>query len=336
MADFVTVDARACEAVIATLRGHEIPEDREDSTLPHIPLELVPNFYFYLVAICHQTSPRNHAPVEGVVRGQHRRGWDFLYARLEEASAGHVGLLEPTYWTQESEDSFGQLFTDERYGLRLVDIPRRVELVRDLGTVLLREQSNSITSIYRRCRGHLLAHSPNLLDELAKFQAYADPVQKKAIFFLSIMRNTGLWSFPDNNLLEAPVDYHEVRGHLRLGTVQISDARLVDRIRQGTPVSGSEDIAIRMATRTAIRYISDRLSITPSRAHYLFWNLFRSICTRANPQCLGLAADNPLPSRYVHLASIGGPPPRCPFAAVCPSAYLSERFVEHVFETDYY
>lgn len=336
MQDLAVMNSEACDAVIAGLREHPIPEDNEDSSLPRIPPDLVPNFYFYLVGICHQTSPRNHPPVQGVVGGGHRRGWDYLYARLEQACSNNLELLRVDHWAEESAESHAELFTDDKYGMLLTGIPRRVELVRDMGNVLLRQGLDSITGIHERCCGHIHAHEPNLLDELARFQAYTDPVQKKSIFFLSIMRNSKLWEFPDDEQLEAPVDYHEIRGHLRLGTVQLADAQLESRVRQGVEVTQHEDIAIRMATRAALRYIADELSITPSRAHYLFWNLFRSICTRTSPECLSMRADNPLPERYMHLSKINGKDACCPFAAFCPSAQKHDRLVEHAIDTDYY
>lgn len=336
MQDLVRMNSHACDAVIAGLRGHHIPEDREDSTLPHIPRDLVPNFYFYLVGICHQTSPRNHPPVQGVVNGRHRRGWDFMYARLEQACSNYPELLQVDRWPEESVKSQTELFADDEYGMLLTGIPRRVELVRDMGNVLLQQGLDSITGIHERCGGHLFAHDPNLLNELGRFEAYVDPVQKKSIFFLSIMRNSSLWEFPDDEQLEAPIDYHEVRGHLRLGTVQLADGQLESRVRRGVDVTQQEDIAIRVATRAALRYVADGLSITPSRAHYLFWNLFRSICTRVDPECLSMRPDNPLPERYLHLSTINGEGARCPFAAFCPSAHLDDRLVEHVIETDYY
>ena len=57
----------------------------------------------------------------------------------------------------------------------------------------------------------------NLLNTLGNFSAYRDPVRKKSLFFLSLLRNSGLASFSDDGNLGPPVDYHEVRGHLRIG-----------------------------------------------------------------------------------------------------------------------
>ena len=77
------VDELACERVAAILSARDLPAEEEQSNLPDLPRDLVPNFLFLLVAISHQTSPRQSDPLEGFVRGVYRRGWEYLFAKLE-------------------------------------------------------------------------------------------------------------------------------------------------------------------------------------------------------------------------------------------------------------
>jgi hypothetical protein len=193
---------------------------------------------------------------------------------------------------------------------------------------------SSIDLLHKVCDGRIASGYPNLVDELRKFRAYNDPVRKKSYFFLALMRNSGIWSYVDDQNLGAPVDYHEVRGHLRLATVQIADQRLRDKVLFGREVTLTEDIAIRGAVHNAITYISEKSGLcNPSRTHYLFWNLFRSICTRVSPQCLAISPNTALPRRYFDfLEGIK----RCPFADMCPSAAKPNPILEHVCSTDYY
>lgn len=58
-----------------------------------------------------------------------------------------------------------------------------------------------------------------LYRRLAGIRAYRDPVRKKSSFLLELLRSQCGWQFVDVENLSAPVDYHEVRGHFRLGTV---------------------------------------------------------------------------------------------------------------------
>jgi hypothetical protein len=318
------------------LATKEIPLDQEESSLPGFPRQLIGNFFFVLVAICHQTSPRGRAPLEGTVNGARRRGWDYLFARLEEAARRDPTLLTPERWSRLSADGVRQLFRDPELGDRLTCPELRAELLRDLGTKMISHSWGLVDQIYHYCNGRITTGNPNLLQALSEFRAYSDPVRKKTVFFLALMRNSGLWQYSDDEALGPPVDYHEVRGHLRLGTVRIADPELLGKVRTDRTVTAEEDVAIRRAVYDAIMHISERSGLrNPSQMHYLFWNLFRSICTRDAPQCFALKPGCPLPDRYMHLAD-GQGVGRCPFASLCPSAGNPNPICEHVFETDYY
>lgn len=332
MEPFVRVNQQTCQRVASFLAGKEIPPDQEESSLPGFPRHLIGNFFLALVAICHQTSPREHPPLEGTIGGIQRRGWDYLFGRLEEACRADQTLLSPERWCQLSASDVGQLFHDPELGDRLTDPQHRAELLRDLGSKMISQDWSLADQLYRHCGGRIAAGQPTLLQVLSLFRAYNDPVHKKSYFFLALMRNSGLWHYVDGEALGPPVDYHEVRGHLRLGTVVIADLELLEKVRANRTVTEKDDVAIRRAVHDAIMYISDRSGLrNPSQLHYLFWNLFRSICTREAPQCFTLRSGFALPERYMHLVADG-----CPFASLCPSAGTANPICEHFFETDYY
>ena len=104
----------------------------------------------------------------------------------------------------------------------------------------------------------------------------------------------------------------------------------------GNLVSEREDVAIRSAVHEAIGRISKiHGRVNPMELHYLFWNVFRSVCLRDQPLC-HFARDSSLPARYVPLLNIESNEQRCPFVSICPSADLDARYVEHQFKTDWY
>jgi hypothetical protein len=85
------------------------------------------------------------------------------------------------------------------------------------------------------------------------------------------MRNTGLWHYIDEEQLGPPVDYHEVRGHLRLGTVTITDESLCQKLLNSLPVTPAEDVALRQSVHDAIMLLSELTGLhNPSQLHYLF------------------------------------------------------------------
>jgi len=332
----VAVDRKACELLARLIASQRIPQDREEVPSLQLPAPLVGSFFLLLVAVCHQTSPPGGLPLVGRVHGNVRRGWDYLFQRLLDAAREDHVLLAPAYWTHITPEEIRRLFADAEFGARLTDPEGRCRLIRDLGENMLSSGWSVADDIYRHCQGRVATGEPNLLGVLARFRAYSDPVKKKSLYFLSVMRNQGQWRYLDSASLGPPVDYHEVRGHLRLGTVRIHDEGLLKKLKGRIPVTAQEDVAIRQAVYDAIMLISEWSGVrNPSQMHYLFWNVFRSVCLRENPQCFELSADCELPQRYRHLTSVGQKA-GCPFAAVCRSAGNLEPLSEHVFETDYY
>ncbi|HZZ28463.1 MAG TPA: hypothetical protein VFE46_10720 [Pirellulales bacterium] len=333
----VSVCRDACERLARLIASQPIPADREDSSLQGFSRLSAGNFYLWLVAICHQTSPLGRLPLVGTVNGTRLRGWDYLAAKFENSVRADWRILQPSVWSKTSATQLTEMFRDQELGDRLTDVEGRADLIRNLGTMMIRNDWNHLEDLYRLSQTKIASGTPNLLGLLSTFRAYSDPVHKKSYFLLGLMRNSGYWTYADPELLGAPVDYHEVRGHLRIGTVLIADQELRRKLLSGIPVTNEEDIAIRRAVHDAIMLISDLSELrNPSQLHYLFWNVFRSCCTRESPHCLGCPSDCALPDRYVPLAIHPSGKRRCPFSDECKSAGRDPKYLEHVFETEYY
>jgi hypothetical protein len=333
--DPVHVDGEQCARLAALLGSREVPPDTEERR-PDVPADLIGNFFLALVAICHQTSPMRGRRVEGLVGGKRLRGWEYLVARFEAAALETPSILEPADWSGITAAQVAETFRDEKYGDRLTDHEGRAALLRDLGAHMLTWGWRRADAIYHHCEGRVAAGQPNLLGTLARLRAFRDPLRKKSLFFLSLMRNTNAWQYVDDDHLGPPVDYHEVRGHLRLGTIRIANQKLEGKLRRRIEVFAQEDLAIRQAVYDAIMLISRESGLgNPSQLHYLFWNVFRVVCRRRAPQCLHIERKAKLPRRYVPLTDHEGAR-RCPFSSVCASAEINQRYVEHVFATDHY
>ena len=333
----VTVNPKVCRELAELLKSLPIPADREDSSLTWCSPPQVGNFYLLLVAISHQTSPRDRPPLEGDVGERHLRGWDYLSAKLEAAALADSRILHPDFWVQMTAEAVRNLFRDELVGERLSDPLGRASLVQNLGEQMLRNSWDWADQVHAAARGCIATGNPNLLELLAEFQAYRDPVHKKSFFFLALMQNSGVWTYADPEKLGAPIDYHEVRGHLRIGTIEIREPDLYERLVKGEDVTPAQDIEIRQAVQQVLMYLSDVTGLrNPSQLHYLFWNVFRSCCTRENPHCSSCPPTCTLPARYVPLALFPSGPRRCPFSEICRSAGQQSKLTEHNIHTDYY
>jgi hypothetical protein len=334
----VEVNQERCAAVADLLRRVAIPSAEEDAPLIGVKAEALPDVYLAIVAICHQTSPKGGQRLEGFTEaGQWLFGWDYLRARWAERIVQDPDRNTPRTWAQIGEKELEWLLQDANGRSTLSDAVGRAELLRDLGEGMNRHGAGSAEALYRASQGMLESEEPlGLYGRLARFRAYRDPVRKKSCFFLELMRGQCGWNYMDEQNLGAPVDYHEVRGHLRIGTVVIKDSDCERRIRAGTLLSGEEDVAIRLAVYGAIQEISVQLgNASPSTLHYLFWNVFRRCCGRDNTHCMSCGNQCGLPERYSR-SFAATRPNQCFFAPACKSVSIADKLCEHTCTTDYY
>lgn len=334
----VRIDNGKCVEIASLLRRIAIPPPEEEGTLQGLSSEQLSNFYFLVVAICHQTSPVGGPVLHGILEsGESCRGWDYLRKRIAERVHSDPTWTAPKRWLSTTQADLENLLADSTGQKTLTGSERRAQIVQNLGSRCIELRIDNVEELLARCEGWI-AGGPcgGLYTLLSTFDAYRDPVRKKSSFFLELMRAECRWSFRDIEHLGAPVDYHEVRGHLRLGTVKIEDPQLLRNIQERREVTAEQDVAIRTAVYGAIEQISQEHGETrPAVLHYLFWNTFRCCCSREDQHCDACSSSCVLPSRYrqafetvqVH---------RCVFTANCASSGKPDKPIEHQHLTDYY
>lgn len=321
----VDLDIERCDAVAEVLRAVGLDSATEPwcESSEHHDYDLA-TLNFALVAICHQTQS-----IEGKIDDTVRRGWDYLQTGMLRLAASEPNLPTPE-GLQTVDEGTLVAGLPELSSLAPGDLRHRVALVNGCGRFLSTAGLANVSELYHRCR-RLASGSDGLLAQLSSAEAYGDPVRKKALFLLGLNSATCGWTYADQEPLDPPVDYHEVRGHLRLRTIRVLDAELEAAIFERRPVTEEGDIAIRTAVTEALRRISASASISPTDLHYGFWNLFRTRCTRKKPMCCGEEYPIP-PSPYDRLVPDG----KCCLIDQCPSALAEHAVDEHVFDTDWY
>lgn len=330
----VRVNHDMCDKVASLLATLSIPKDEEDTSVAGFTADETADFYLFLVAICHQTQT-----LKGHIDGKPLRGWEYLSPKLERRCRTEREFLSFEHWANITPSLVADVFRDDIEGCTLSDPDGRADLIRDLGTKMMEGGLRTFNEVHVATDGFLKDRSPCILELLSRFRAYNDPVRKKSYFLLGLMRNSGTWKFQDPHNLGPPVDYHEVRGHLRLNTVIVDDPSLHQKLLEGASVTESEDVEIRQAVLEAIIRISHQNSLPdPMTLHYLFWYAFRQICKRDSPYCNAVPDKTSvgLPARYEHLLEVLGGVPRCPFSGLCPSINLDRRYLEHRFDTHWY
>ncbi len=322
----VSIQTKRCIEVAEHIRASGgVPLDVEDPMPYSYPKHIVHNAWCAIVAINQQTTPVVGKPLRGTVNGVSCRGWDYLLRKSIQAANENQKIFTVPWLQFLTVAKVEKLFYDDEHGNTLNQIRERTQLLRDFGNFLHRQHWDSIHQAFLNADGYIVrSNGSGIARVLHELRAYRDPVQKKLFYFLALMQNQGLWKYRDPINIGPPVNYHEQRGHLRLGTVRIEDAELLRKIQMREEVSDAEDIEIRMAVRRAIEFIAQYLSVSPSSMHYYFWNHIRNCCSRDAPHCNECRSCT-LPKRY-QLGSTR----KCIFSDVCPSAKLpaSEMLIE--------
>jgi hypothetical protein len=325
-------DFARCRDVASLLRRIPLPERLVRQELFCSDRRSVGNFNTLLVAICHQTQN-----ISGEVGGRWRRGWDYLEARLDSHCRDTPQFLEMERWRTLSSEELNEALAPLPMKPSFADIDARAQLIRELGGAML---DAGFTSFEALCAdaGWFCRGERSIVSFLKTTKAYSDPNEKKARLLIGLLRDAHGWEFKDAHELEAPVDYHEIRGHLRVGTVIIADGDLKARIDTGD-ITSDEDNLVRTAIGIAISAISaDLPNYDALQVHYILWNHFRAICKRERPACRrgGMISRSELDPAYTEAFAESDLDHRCGFSTFCES-FRTKRFpIEYKYAGSYY
>ena len=242
-----------------TERVLELWRDYTPPDFAHVPN---PDAAIFLCAVDHQTGyERAHlVDDEGPFSGSELM-WVVALRRADELNADSLRDVDASRVT----DLFG--IDDET----VADPERRAELWRDLAGGLLRECDGSAQLLLDLAAGSLR----DVLDRLAAFEAYADPLAKKSQLFAKICARRGWFSVSDPENWEVSADNVLMRLALRSGLVG---------------AGALEDV--RAATRDAFKQIASETGIPPPELDDMLWELGRE-----DPDLLGVVADAHEPPR---------------------------------------
>ncbi len=304
----IEVDAGTARALAERLRALDIDPGRT-LTLPKSDDEgqALANYWFYLVAICQHT-----VSLQGTIGGRWLRGWDYLEAasrrRLELFAAGRLSQL--------TADELRSIFSDD-FDPAASTIDRVEERLGQLHTcarTLLSEYGGDVNELYRRSSGRL-AGPGGILERLAHFEPYRDPVRKKAFLFLEMVGAAGIWDLQDPEFLRVPVDYHIMRIALRSGLVRVTDAGLERTLKERRPVGEDLDQLIRSRIEEACDLLVAESGRGVFHVDMALWHIGRSCCSYEHGPCCS-GCSQPGDCSLVEVLG-GACPAECPLAGAC-------------------
>ena len=237
-------------------RVGELAADYEPPSFAQVP---DPDAALFLCAVDHRTGYRGRYLVDG--RGPYE-GSALLWAVALKAAERRHGLLTASVLRDASEQRVAELFRIG--GETVADPDRRAALWRDLAQGLLSDRGGEARTLVAGCDG-CLGGGRGLIAELGRYEAFADPLGKKAFLFAKIAERRGWLDVADPEHWEVCADNVLMRLALRSGLVE----------------PGSRE-DVRLATREAFHAVADQAEISPAVLDDLLWELGRD-----DPDLLG-------------------------------------------------
>ncbi len=321
--------ARVGEALRGPARAYaESPEGFTDSRYyppPEADAETVARYFLVMVAMDHRLS-RPGRPYEARLAGEGLyHGADLLY-RLGRRMLD----VDPEFFSPER---LKRITVEEVRAWLCVgpvcppDPETRAWLLRDLGRKLRLLYGGSAVKLLEESGGYLHTwdpRAPGLVERLRVFEAYGDPVEKKAMLFAKFVERRGLLQVKDVWNKRVPVDNHLTRIALRLGMVRLED-RLHEKVAKQLETSPWEDVAIRVAVREAWHIAAERAGVDDFLLDDLLWSMGRKVCVHGQPRCMGCSS---------HPTCLGE---ECVLRTLCPTGLRLTRPVEeHLFLDTYW
>jgi hypothetical protein len=277
--------------------------------------------------------------------GELRKGWDYLREKFLGRALQDPNWTSPSFWAKLTPHDLSGLYVDDTLGEGCKDkikdvgktlnrVNERAFLINDLGNHLTELNCKYIRELFEQC-DKTLGGSDGFLNALKSFEAYSDPVRKKSLFFSSIAKSECKWNVKDQENLASPVDYHELRGHLRIGTLIINDSELSARVQSGLAITEKEDTELRQQAQKVNDRIGKETGCGSSAIHYLFWYVFRNCCPRASAQthCLNCGDGCELLQVYKQMPTYHD---RCVFSEVCNSANKPDKVIDPAYIGHFY
>ena len=218
-----------------------------------------PDAALFLSAIDHRSGYRGAYLVGG--KGPFE-GSALLWRLGLLAEARHPGLLTADRLADVDDAHVAEIFSVG--GETAAEPGGRAALWRDLAAGLSREYGGSAAALLDACAGRLGGEA-GLLSRLAGFEAFSDPLQKKAFLFAKLCERRGWLVVHDPENWQVCADNVLMRLALRSGLV----------------APGSRD-DVRAATRDALRRVADEAAISPPVLDDMLWELGRD-----DPDLLG-------------------------------------------------
>lgn len=234
------------ESVIrVAARVRELAERYEPPRFERVP---GPDAALFLCAIDHRTGYRSQYRIDG---SGPFGGSELLWELGCREERRHPGTLTARWLVAIEERGLADLFRIG--GENVADPEGRARLWRQLAEGLERDYGGDTEAVIGASHGRL-GGEDGLLDRLAPFEAFADPLQKKSFLFAKIAQRRGWLEVSDPERWQVCADNVLMRLALRSGLVEPGEAE-----------------EVRAATRAAWKRVAEESGLSPPVLDDLLW-----------------------------------------------------------------
>ncbi|MEJ5303180.1 MAG: hypothetical protein HPY80_03330 [Bacteroidales bacterium] len=328
----VEVNNEQCKALGRKLAHYHFRD--EFYMRPFLTVDLLPEekarMYFFSVGICHQTWNLANRPANFF-------GWDYLEDGFIRIFKSDSWLADPLGIVNSSDEAIAEglasFFIPPESRISTLDrLEERATLYKDMAVKLLENYQGSVLNLLQTTEGRAGGEN-GIYKCLAIFEAYSDPLFKKASFLIKLLSDAGLFSIKDPENLVPVMDYHMQRVLLRTGAVEIHDLELHEALAMRKELP--DDGLIREACIQASVAIAASAGRGVLQMNDVLYMMGRSCCFE-EPLCIsGRCAKRPCSlTRTLHIKQHQN----CIFNSICKG----ERFSSYrelwnpVVKTHYY
>jgi hypothetical protein len=234
------------------------------------------NYFFFLTAIDHSAHQPNRL-YEASIGRRTFRGSDLMYYLACRAQAQDRERFTAKRLQTITEEQVAVLFRGPS-GQEIKDPGMRAFLLRDAAQKLIEKYNGDCLNLLEQAQSRL-EHwdGSGLLQRLSEFQAYEDPLRKKSLLLVKLLRRRKLFKILDQGNLAVPVDNVLVTLALWSGLVSPKNTDVDKSLRIGRELDDVATMRIRLATREAFQRVSRASKVAPDILDDLLWGLGREL-----------------------------------------------------------
>lgn len=264
-----------------------LPDENDPITLDYFFVTTLQQFSFWS-----HFNNHYHFPLIDTIAGKELKGAFYLFQAYTKRIQSDPDFFSPARQANQTYDDMISLFQSDEGKNVMPALQLHLDIAQDYGKSML-ELGWTPTSIIQTAQNsdYPLKTFLKMLDHVGGYRE--DPLRKKSALLALILeqRPEGLFQFGTNESLPPVVDYHCMRGSLRLGLIDILDQELEQKIINRQLVSEKDEWDIRYEIYKAVDKLPDLAGRTMGAVDWFFFMSRKRCPEMTEPDCISCPAE---------------------------------------------